>query len=589
MKFMPDAFNHNARRWPDRLALEANDRVLTFGELDRMSARLASRLRGAGAGAEVVVGVLAPRTSVLVIAMLAVWRAGAAFMLLDPAEPRQRARYMLGAAGVRVVVGSGRELADWADCPAARVVAEDLDGQKPARLPAVTGDQLAYVVFTSGSTGQPKGVLIEHGSLAEHAESQLGPLYRQVPAAAARPLRVGGGAPVTFDSFIDQFLPMVMDGHTFVLLDEASRLNPQKYMAGLDVVDCTPAHLELLVDQGLLDKPRYPQLIVFGGEKPSQRLWNTLRASDVPAVSVYGATECTISSMEAKPRAYSQVTLGHAAGSAKVYLLDEQMRQVVKSGQVGEIYLGGPGVARGYAGNPSGTAGTFLPDPFSTYPSARMYRTGDLGELSPNGRLDFRGRFDSQLKIRGFRIEPGEIEAALEEFPGVRRAAVTAAFVNGAPSHLVAHVECCWPDAVPKREDLRARLPEHMLPSVIIAVQQLPLTRNGKIDRALLLDVSCGQWGMAVQDPANGQEPANGLERRVLEVWRETLGSDAIGVTDDFISFGGHSLAALTIVNRLLADFDATLPLDHMLSARTVREMADLLAEAQGIHTAPPQ
>ncbi|MEU4833180.1 amino acid adenylation domain-containing protein [Streptosporangium sp. NPDC023615] len=467
-------FDTVAAERPSAVAVEAPDGELTFAELDARSRALAADLRGRGIGAEDVVAVKCARSTWLIVAMLGVWRAGAAFLLLDPTEPEARIAEKLALAGAKAVIGD-----DWPSGQARSAPEETRPGVPEEVHPRL----LAYVVFTSGSTGSPKGVLIEHLGLAEHVLTQLAPAYRKV--AADGTLRVGGGAPVTFDSFIDQVLPTIALGHRLVLFDEMERRDPGSFLTGnLDVVDCSPSQLALLVEFGLLDEPL--DLLVFGGEKPGAELWKALRASGTTAISIYGATECSIGSVEAEVHETERVCLGFPAGSATAYVLGPDLLPV-RPGEPGEIYLGGPGVGRGYLGDARQTARSFLPDPFAGEPGVRMYRTGDLGRVGEDGRLEFLGRADDQLKISGYRIEPGEVESVLDGLAGVRRSAVVPAGTGGRMSHLVAYVEAAEGfDADEVRARLAERLPGYLVPRRIVPVEAIPLTHNGKTDRKRL-------------------------------------------------------------------------------------------------------
>ncbi|MGW1938048.1 amino acid adenylation domain-containing protein [Streptomyces goshikiensis] len=487
-----EMFEAVVRERPDAIAVEAPDGELTFAELDAAARSLALRLRERGAGPETTVAVVCERTGELVAAMLGIWAAGAAFLLIDPAEPELRTAEKYALAGVRLVVADATHArtAERTGLPVVPVTSD---------APTAPGESapharplprhLAYAVFTSGSTGNPKGVLIDHLGLAEHIRTQLAPVYRRVSPDGAG-LRVGGAAPVTFDSFIDQVLPMISLGHRLVLFDEMQRRDPGSFLfrtpgSELDVVDCSPSQLSLLVEFGLLGTPL--KLVVFGGEKPGRDLWQSLRAADVSAVSIYGATECSIGSVEADVHRDERVCLGRPAGSGVVYVLSPDHR-LLPPGLTGEIYLAGPGVGRGYAGDPAHTARAFLPDPFSGVPGARMYRTGDLGRVAPDGRLVFLGRVDDQLKISGYRIEPAEIEAALDAVSGVRRSAVLPVRSAGA-DQLVGFVECGADfDAERAKKELAARLPSYMVPKRLVPLDSLPLTHNGKVDRKRLAE-----------------------------------------------------------------------------------------------------
>lgn len=488
-----EMFEAVVRKHPDAVAVEAPDGELTFAALDARARSLGERLRERGAGAETIVAVLCERTGDLVAAMLGIWAAGAAFLLADPAEPERRTAEKFALAGVRLVVADDTHAraAERTGLPVVPVTADAAGAPgEPSAYPRPLPQHLAYAVFTSGSTGNPKSVLIDHRGLAEHIRTQLAPVYRRVSPDGAG-LRVGGAAPVAFDSFIDQVLPMVALGHRLVLFDEMQRRDPGSFLfrtpgTELDVVDCSPSQLSLLVEFGLLGTPL--KLVVFGGEKPGRKLWQALRAADVTVVSIYGATECSIGSVEADVHRDEQVCLGRPAGSGTAYVLSPDQR-LLPPGLTGEIYLGGPGVGRGYAGDPAHTARAFVPDPFSDVPGARMYRTGDVGRVAPDGRLVFLGRVDDQLKISGYRIEPAEIEAALDAVSGVRRSAVLPVRGVGA-DQLVGFVECEADfDAERAKQELGARLPSYMVPKRLVPLDPLPLTHNGKVDRKRLAEM----------------------------------------------------------------------------------------------------
>jgi len=572
-----DIFVEVAREHPGRTAVIAADGRTTFAELEASSRLLAHRLRQAGAGPDSVTAVLAPRDSSLIVAMLAVLRAGSAFLLVDPNDPPELSKYKVDTAAATVLWRDERCAVTWDTTDAVRVVV-GLDGAETQHLPKARHSDLAYVVFTSGSTGRPKGVQIEHGGLTEHALTQLAPVYEGWDEDA--PLRVGGAAPVTFDSFIDQVLPTLVFGHTLVLFDDRQRTDPESFTrpqhgVALDVVDCTPSQLSALVAQGLLEQPHPPKLVVFAGEKPSLSLWTRLRASSARAVSIYGATECTIGSLHAEVGDSAEVSLGLPEGSARVYVLDERKR-LLPPGIAGDLHLGGPGVARGYVGQ---STDAFGDDPFAGEPGSRMYRTGDLGRIGASGHFEFLGRADDQVKIRGFRVEPGEVEAALEDVPGIEHAVVLPAPPAGPHTHLVAFLVSSsgaqqWPDV---RERVARVLPEHMVPARAEFRDELPLTRNGKADRAAL--------GRELAERANqrqvaeGEPPANAIEKLVLDTWVDALGVEGAGVTDDFLELGGHSLVAMEIVARLRAVLPQRIPMAVVLRARTVREQAAAIEE----------
>lgn len=564
-----DLFAATVRRCPNRVAVDAVDGVLTFADLDERAEAVAAALGDRGVRRGDTVAVVVRRRSALITLMLGVWRAGAAFLLIDPEDPADVARYKIGLVGARLTVRDE-------DVPA-------LLSGPPRRFgaPAAGAGDLAYIVFTSGSTGRPKGVATEHGGLAHHVATQLTEIY-SVLSDPDRPRRVGGAAPVTFDSFLDQVLPALVFGHTFVLFDEAGRFDVANFLdlgeRSLDVVDCAPSQLAVLVRHGLLQRRRPVELIVFGGEKPSADLWARLRAAGTPAFSIYGATECSIGSITADVRVFPGVTLGRPADHSPVYVLDDALRPVTP-GAVGEIYLGGAGVGREYVADPSGTARSFLPDPFAgaTRPGARIYRTGDLGRLGDDGVIEFAGRIDHQVKVRGFRIEPAEVEQALESVGSVIHAAVVPDVLDGPANQLVAFVAPLeGPGWESLREELGDRLPRHMVPTSGYRLDALPLTASGKVDRRALH----ARYHEELAASSALEPPATQAEAVVLGVWRQVLGRDELGVTDRFAEVGGHSLAAIEIISRLQETWPGTFVIAEALEAPTVRDMARVLEPA---------
>ncbi len=583
-RLIPEMFAEQAYTHPNRLAIDAVNGIMTFSTLERRTRALAQRLLECGVERDTVVAVVAPRETTLIEALLAIWRAGAAFLLLDPHDPHNLSFYKIEAAAARLVVCAAAFVSEWSAVTQPVIALDDALTPEVAddcALPKVIGHDLAYVVFTSGSTGRPKGVMIDHAGLAEHVATQLAPFYDPVSTPGTA-LRVGGAAPVNFDSFIDQVLPMVALGHTLVLFDEHERVTPDRFLdcgpSSVDVVDCAPSQLTVLVSHGLLERQKTLRLIVFGGENPNQYTWDRVRKSSVPAISIYGATECTIGSMAADVHEHELVNLGFPDGSARVYVLDKA-GHVVPPGIVGEIYLAGPGVGRGFVGSPDETARSFVPDPFSQRAGARMYRTGDLGRMDPSGRLYFCGRRDDQIKIRGFRIELGEVEAALMSSPGIHQAAVIPIPNNGVATHLAAFlVGSPNLDWLKIREHIAQRLPSYMIPAHAIQLDTLPLTRNGKVDRRHLAALDIAEARESAPEP-----PANQLEAWVRDIWQDVLKRERVGVVDTFESVGGHSLAAIEIIARIQAEFNHRFDIKAALAANTVREMATVLAQANSL------
>ncbi|WP_067460928.1 amino acid adenylation domain-containing protein [Actinomadura macra] len=461
-------------RAPDQPAVRATGAVLSFAELDRRSRRLAFALRDLGIGPGDRAGVSLPRRPELVVALLAVWRAGASYVPLDRTYPADRLAYMAVDSGIKALVCDD-PAPQWAGdvqvlSPDAAVTAARPDAHGP----------MAYVIYTSGSTGRPKGVEIPRANV-----ESLVTALEQAGIYDTAPRVVGWNASVSFDASVQQWV-RVCRGDTLVMLDEGHRTDPDGLRVLLDQcgvtdLDLTPTHWEMLREQ-LLPPPRDGRVLrlFLGGEPVSERVWRELaEAEGIEALNLYGPTECTVDTTAAWIRG-AEPHLGQPLPGSRIHILD-QMGRPVPPGTTGELYIAGPRLATGYLNRPDLTATRFVPDA-SGRPGARMYRTGDLVRRTPAGLLRFVGRADRQIKWRGVRMEPGEIEHRLAEHPAVIRAAVV---VRG--ERLVAFVVADAgkaPGAEELSRHLTATLPEAMLPSKYVAVDRLPMTPGGKLDLA---------------------------------------------------------------------------------------------------------
>ncbi|MFF3720899.1 non-ribosomal peptide synthetase [Streptomyces erythrochromogenes] len=542
---------------PGRVAVHAVDGSLDFAELDRRTAALARALRAAGVRRGDRVGVHLARTADLPVALLATWRAGAAYVPLDPAYPAERIAFTAADARLAAVVSADAEPPVPAGVPVLRPTADAPDTEAPQAPFAPHPLDSAYVIHTSGSTGRPKGVEVPHGAVADLvAALELSGAYRPEPGVVA------WNASVSFDASVQQWV-RICRGDTLVVVDDAQRAEPTRLVAllaehGVTDLDLTPSHWQLLREP--LAGARVPRLFM-GGEPVPARTWRELADARIDALNLYGPTECTVDAITA-PITGPGPHLGEPLPGVRAYLLDGRLVPVTAAGAVGELYLAGPGLAHGYPGHPGLTAGRFTADPFATEPGARMYRTGDQARRSSDGLLEYVGRVDRQVKLRGFRVELGEVEHALGALPAVTAAAVTlheaapgdhrlAGFVTGAdlrPADLLA--------------ELRRILPAHLVPSTVTVLDSLPLTPNGKVDHAALPAPAAPAAPAA--EPAAAQ---GGVEEQVAEVWRTVLGVPDIEQTDDFLSLGGHSLAALRVVHLLRRKLNVELQLRDLLDA----------------------
>ena len=557
-------FERAVRTTPDRTAVCGADGELTFAALDAATARLAASLTSHGVIRGDRVGVCLPRGSRLVVALLAVWRAGAAYVPLDPRYPHDRLAFMAEDAAIRVLIA---EPGCWAPDGVPVVAPGDLTGEPdprpscahPAPGAAASPLDLAYTIFTSGTTGRPKAVAVTRGGVAA-----LIAALEDFGAYDATPRVVGWNASVAFDASVQQWV-RVCRGDTVVVIGEDDRTDPERMRALLDRhavtdLDLTPSHWELLRTALLPGRAGGALRLFMGGEPVPERTWRELAgAADdgiLETLNLYGPTECTVDATTTWITG-DRPHIGHALPGLCGYVLDGQLRQV-PDGADGELYIAGPQLAQGYLNRRELTATRFVADPYGR-PGARMYRTGDVVRRTPGGALEFVGRADRQVKFRGYRIELSEIESVLRTHPGLAGVAVLVRGHEVSGDHLVAY---CVPSgaALPPPAELLAhaarQLPDFMVPTDVVALQRLPLTVNGKLDTAALADAwppVTAPAPVGQSDPA-GQPAASASERLIASVWSEVLGREQVALDDNFFALGGHSLLALRAVARLKKD-----------------------------------
>ncbi|HKH48506.1 MAG TPA: amino acid adenylation domain-containing protein, partial [Thermoanaerobaculia bacterium] len=587
-------FAEQAGSRPDAAAVLFGDLTLTYGELSARAARVAARLRALGVGPEARVGLCMERSAELIVALVGILAAGGAYVPLDPSSPQARLRLLLAESGaVALVTAGGCPLAD---CPVPVVdlalegtaVSEDGDGP-----PEAAPGQLAYMTFTSGSTGVPKGVEVPQRAVVR--------LVRSTGYARFGPQEVFLQlAPVSFDASTFEIWGALLHGARLVVAPPESpslaELGGLLRRHDVTALWLTAGLFHLMVEERLDDLADVNQLLA-GGEALSlphvRRALAARRAGRI--INGYGPTENTtftachpMSGADDLTGGAGSVPIGRPIAGTRIYLLDEAL-QPVPAGVAGELYTSGDGLARGYARRPDWTAERFLPDPWGPEAGGRLYRTGDRVRSLPDGRLQFLGRRDRQVKIRGFRIEPGEVEAALGRHPGVREAVVLVREDEPGDRRLVAY-------AVGEVEPrdlaafLAAQLPAYLLPADIVTLATLPLTANGKIDRkALPAPPRSGPAG----SPAGFRTPT---EELLAVIWGNLLDRPA-GAQDDFFALGGHSLLATRLVSRVREVFGAELPVRAVFEAPTVAALArrieeslrdDAAAAAPPLVAAPP-
>ncbi len=580
-----------AERTPDSIALSCAGVSLTYGELNARANRLARRLRGLGIGPEVLVGVCALRSAELVVALLAVLKAGGAYVPLDPAYPAHRLALVLDDARPSVLVTEEKLRGGLPDC-GARVLcldseqeAIDTESESDINLDGgAAAANLAYVIYTSGSTGRPKGVQVTHGALANLLQSMRGLLgisERDSLLAVTT---------LSFDiAALEIFLPLVV-GARVELIDRDEAADGTRLTARLDdpritLLQATPATWRLLLEAGWRGRPTLTMLC--GGETLPRALADRLFDKGAALWNVYGPTETTIWSSAWRVEAgESPISIGRPIANTRLYVLDERLR-TVPIGVVGELYIGGAGLARGYRDRAGLTAERFIPDPFGTLAGGRLYRSGDLARWWPDGTLECLGRVDHQVKIRGFRVELGEIEAALARHPAVREAVVAARPDPSGELGLAAYValrDGPDPSATAElRRWLLDTVPEYMIPTAFVFLDAIPLLPNGKIDRQALPIP-----GQARPGPGADFVPPRGpIEEAVAEIWTELLGGETVGGRDNFFGRGGHSLLAVQLLSRLRQMFGVEARLRDFLEDPTVSRLARIVEKALEDGTAP--
>ncbi len=576
---------------PNALAVAGGPEELSYSELDRRANRLANYLRANGVDRNVVVGLYLDRTPAMVVAALAILKAGGAYVPLDPIHPVERLAFMLRDAGASLVVSKAR----WAEnFPAAgewKLVALDTDAEKIsaqsdiAPESGVGGEDLAYIIYTSGSTGKPKGVELIHSGLG----NLVGWHRRAFQVTAAD--RASAQSALGFDAAVWEMWAYLTCGASLHLADEAARNDAAALRDWMVARRVTISFAATVMAEQLLklDWPAETALRFLLTGADTLKAYPSARVPFV-LVNNYGPTECTVVSTSgavpvggaAGQASLGQASLGQASinqapsigrpiDGVEIYILDEQQRPV-NDGGAGEIYIGGAGLGRGYRNRPDLTAERFVANPFSTVAGARLYRTGDRARWLPSGEIAFLGRLDEQVKVRGYRVEPSEVSAVLGQHPAVETSVVVAAEDAPGEKQLVAYLVLtpgATVSATALREYLRQRLPDYMVPAVFVAIPSLPVTEQGKINRAALPAVN----GNRLPDVAY-MAPRTLVEEELVKILAPLLKVNRVGVNDNFFLLGGHSLMGTQVIARVSESFGVDLTLLKLFDHPTVAEMS---------------
>ena len=562
-------FEAQVKRTPNAIALVSEGETLTYVELNQRANQLAHFLKRKGVGPESVVGVLLERSTEMVVALLAILKAGGAYLPLDPEYPAARLQIMLEDSGASLLIT--RSLLDE---ERASIANESHDNLPCTTIPA----NLIYVMYTSGSTGQAKGVAVTHRSVMRLVRGanyvDLGP--DQVLLQLA---------PATFDAATFEIWGALLNGGRLVIappgplsLEEIGRTVREGEVTTLWL---TAGLFHQMVDQRAEDLSGVKQLLAGGDVLSPHHVRRMIEVCDV-LVNGYGPTENTTFTachrMTEANQIGETVSIGRPISNTQIYILDSGMKPA-PVGVVGELFTGGDGLARGYLRQPALTAERFVPNPFSQEPGERLYRTGDLARYMEDGRIEFVGRADEQVKVRGFRIEPGEVETALVQCEGVRESVVVVREDARGEKLLVAYVVAEPAEQPPKLGELRAalreRLPDYMIPTTYVVLDQLPLTPNGKVDRRALPALD----GSRPELESRYEKPRTSLEKLLAEMWQDVLEVEAVGIHDDFFELGGTSLRVVVFVNKLEQRLNVHVPVKALFGAPNIAALAEYLKE----------
>ncbi len=590
---LASALDDAGTRHAGRPALSFGGITLTYAELHTQANRMAQQLRAMGVGPEQPVAICLPRSAEMIVAILAVLKAGGAYLPIEPDYPDDRVAFMVADAGARVAIGRGPTAERMALCTSQVICLQrdaDILAAQPDAMPATLHgpDSLAYVIFTSGSTGRPKGTLLTHRNAMRlfaacdqrfaFDQNDVWTLFHSV----------------CFDFSVWEIFGALLYGARLVVVPQTVARSPMEFTGlmrqhGVTVLSQTPSAFGRLLDSSAIGEDwawtstlRY---VVFGGEAlehAALRPWFAHRADpQSKLINMYGITETTVhvTWREVQPEdvtAPPARRVGGPLADLSLYVLDADA-QPVPVGVCGEIYVGGAGLARGYAGRPGLTASRFVPDPFGGESGARLYRSGDLARWRTDGDLEYMGRADQQVKIRGHRIEPGEIEAAMLAHEAVTGAAILVTRDRAQRDGLLMYYTGPEPiSTTALRAFLGRTLPEYMLPLGFVHLQEFPLTNNGKLDRAKLPYLQA----VRPQLDTSFVAPRNDVETQLAGIWREVLDVDRIGVNDNFFDLGGESFSAYRVMARVSSDMGHDLPVSAIFQAQTVAEMAERVRAA---------
>ncbi|RNB58979.1 amino acid adenylation domain-containing protein [Brevibacillus gelatini] len=581
-------FEEQVAKTPQATAIEIGDLHLSYQELNERANQLAATLRERGVKPDQTVGIMAARSLEMVVGIMAILKAGGAYVPIDPEYPEERVAYMLADCEAHLVLTQkhlAHKLESGVNAQCLYLDDESNYSEHRANLePIHTASNLAYVIYTSGTTGKPKGVMVEHQSIVNSL------LWKK----EEHRLTVGDRNMLTlsfaFDAFVLSFFSSVISGGTVVLATDGEAKDPvaiKKRIAAsrCTIMTCVPSLFQAILECSTKADIQTLQVVTLGGEKITPQLIAKSKElnSSLLIVNEYGPTESSVVASYLRiPELDTAITIGRPIANTSLYIVDK-FHQLQPIGVVGEICIGGRGLARGYRNKPALTAEKFVPHPF--VPGERLYKTGDLGRWLPDGTIEFIGRIDEQVKVRGYRIEIGEIESALLAYEKLTAAVVVVHEDEFGQSSLCAYFTGEEQlDLAKLWSHMAKRLPSYMIPTYFVQLEQLPLTPNGKVDKKALPKPE--------GKPVTGAEyeaPTNPVERKLVEIWERVLGVSGIGILDNFFQMGGHSLKAMNVAAQVHREYQVELPLQVLFSQPTIKELAQYVATSGKDTYAPIQ
>ncbi len=588
-------FEEQVKKTPTGIALVFDGSELTYQQLNENANRLAHFLVRLGTGPETRVGVCVERSFDMVIGLLAILKAGGAYVPLDPAYPKERLTFMQKDAQPRVILTQKRLATSLPANPLPVIFLDELPDQVPREssdnlYTAVLPEHPAYIIYTSGSTGQPKGVVIEHRSLVNYS------LAANQKFAINMTDRVLQFASINFDASAEEIYPCLISGATLVLRTDEMIKSAESFLdlcqtwkvTLLDLPTTYWSQLVTQIDRGNLQLPPLIRLVIIGGESVLPEkvvLWQKRVSPKVQLFNTYGPTEATIvttwfdlTDFAIVSHSQGGLPIGKPVPNAQVYVLDTCI-QPVPIGIIGELFIGGTGLARGYLNQPKLTDERFIPNPFNSASGMRLYKTGDRVRFLPDGNLEFMGRQDHQVKIRGFRVELNEVEAAISRHPSIREIVVMVREDTPDDKRLVAYIVLMDVNKRPGADDLRSflkqKLPDYMIPAAYVILEQFPMSPNGKIDRKSLPTPPWDQIGTKEFQMA----PRNLTEEILASIWCEVLALKKVSIHDNFFDRGGHSLLGVRLITEIRKAFQCEIALRSLFLAPTIAELAKLLKD----------